>query len=78
MQCPQCNSSSVVKETRTPVDFQHTFLLHLSREWPELVCRRRRCKACQHTWPTVELPVDDLQLLLADVARQATQMMAAI
>jgi len=78
MQCPVCKSKSIVRETRTPVKFQHTFLLRLEADWPELVCRTRKCKTCSNQWPTVELPVDDLQLMLADVARQATQLMRAI
>lgn len=77
MQCPQCSASSQVMETRKPRDFSSSFLLRLSTDWPDMVCRRRKCKVCGQTWATVELPVDDLQLLMADVARQATMLMAA-
>jgi transcriptional regulator NrdR family protein len=78
MQCPQCDSTSIIYATRTPTIFKSTFVLRLAEDWPMMVCRRRECKACGKRWGTVEMPVDDLQLLLADVARQATQLMRAI
>jgi hypothetical protein len=52
-----------VLETRTegiPV----LWLKKLQEDWPELVYRRRKCKACGVRFNTAELPVDDLKTML--------------
>ena len=74
MQCPQCEAPRRGTHTRKPAEHGHAFMVTLSSDWPELVCRRRQCRECAHRWSTVEIVQDDLQLMMADIARQAAQL----
>jgi len=62
MRCPVCDAETVVKETRAPDRVRHRVIAALALEVPTIVVRRRAC-AEHGTFITIELPLDELQLL---------------
>lgn len=65
MKCPTCLKETIVKETRAPERVRHSYIGNLSREWPDLVIRRRAC-AEHGTFITVELPLDDVRAIVGE------------
>lgn len=62
MRCPTCEAETRVTETRAPEGVRHRVIAALALEVPTVVVRRRACPSCG-TFLTVELPLDELQLL---------------
>jgi hypothetical protein len=64
MDCPKCLAKTAVKETRKR-DIYNAWVSSLRQDWPDMVLRRRWCSACKHRFSTVEIPVEDLKVLIS-------------
>jgi transcriptional regulator NrdR family protein len=60
MQCPKCLSKTKVLETRKDETY-NAWVNEFRQDWPDIVYRRRRCLACEKTFGTLELPIDDIK-----------------
>ncbi len=75
MKCPYCDGPTFVKNTGGRPKMGRTFHATLAFKWPHAVARRRYCKSpeCRRRYNTIEISMDDLQVMLVDVAKQVAQ-----
>jgi len=77
MICPAClEDTALVLETRQPSCSKSRAatcrpkIRDLSINFPDMVYRRRRCRACGHVTQTIEVPLEDFDVALNMVPAQ--------
>ena len=79
MKCPYCDGPTMVKATGGRPKIGRRFLAALAFSWPHAVSRRRYCLSddCRRRYNTIEISIDDLQVMLVDVIKQTHQAQGA-